>query len=372
MAKSGKLLSQLSKLQGKLGVGSGQSFVGRDWRKDWKKAKKYMGVYDKAAAQGADLTGYGTFDIANKSAADEGFYNPYQSGSFGGDGFTQTDTGPTRTDQGGTPASPPPMPDPNGDGENPATSPYPHGPGVDDVVASLTSGNMPFNINTTQGAKAAEVMFPYVKQLYDVEMDKHAIESGARSIEDYKDDPVLNKASEMTMSLMNNPYTFDDETVNLMQNRVRDQTATSEAAMGDRLRSMGVTLGTDSPAYANLASQASLVRDINRAQMERDLDIKMAGQRMQDRYRAAGAGGQFGGAYQAGLAGRYQGLAGIQQRRSYGQMANPFAGLWQGMMMEDEMNQDPSFMQQYGGAVSGLIGAGGSMGASALYNPYDN
>ena len=350
-----KQLAQLRQLQQKLGYGenAGTPMWAGKSRKEFDKQKKYMNIYGKLQKSGADMGEFGTFDLSSQ------VYSP--PGGFDDAGPTQTPApGAPPPDQG---APPPDMENPyNPDPNNPSTGEYPYGPSVGDINQTMATGLPPgININTTKGAQAAEVLFPYVKQMYDVNMDKMAIESGARSIDDYKNDPTLQKASEMTMSLMNNPYTFDDQTVSLMENRIRDQTAADEAAMGDRLRSMGVTLGTDSPAYANLASQASMVRDINRASMERDLDIQMAQQRMTDRYKAAGAGGQFGGAYQAGLGGRYQGLAGIQQRRSYGQMDNPFSGLWQGMMMQDEMGKNPSFAGEYGGMASSGLGLLGQM-----------
>jgi hypothetical protein len=360
--------AQLRQLQQRLGYGpnAGTSMWSGKPRKELTKQKKYMDIYNKLLGKGEDLSGFGTFDLKTQTYNQPNPYGvavptdspPGVAVGAGDDIIADNDMGLSQN---------PYAPDP----QNPATSEWPYGPSTADINQTMATGLPPgININTEKGAKAAEVMFPYVQQAYDVEMDKMAIETGVKSLEDYKDDPILNQAAAMTSELMANPYTFDDQTVELMRNRVRDQTATEEAALGERLRSMGVTLGTDSPAFANLASQASLVRDLNRAAMERDLDIRMAAQNMSDRYRAAGAGGQFGGAYQAGLAGRYGNLMSIQGGQNLAGNPNPFAGLWQGMMMADEITRDPSHMQEYGGLYSGLLGvASSAVQPSPTYQP---
>ncbi len=348
--KRGANYAKLDKLASKLGVSTpGYEHKGeamyQGGGRDYKLQKKYMKVYDRLTKQEADLTGYGSFDIG-KSGDN---WNPYES--------LDPDPGVDPGDPGGDPGEQTP-----GEQGDDQYQDDPYGPSVDDFLATLGEG-MPtnININTESGARAMEVLYPFVKQIYNMEMDKRAVGTQRQSLQDYKDDPTLNAVSSGIANQIQNPYTFDDKTVNLMQNRVRDQAASDEAALGERLRSMGVTMGTDSPAYASMAQQASMVRDLNRASMERDLDIRMASQRKQDEYRSLGLGAQFGGAYQGGLGQRHAAIAGQQAGGKFATVGNPFGGLWQGMLMENELGASPGFASQYGQYIAGGMNAGGNM-----------
>lgn len=141
--------------------------------------------------------------------------------------------------------------------------------------------------------------------------------------------------------------------------------------MMDRLRAMGGMQGIspDSGLFQTLASQATLQRDLQQMQSDRDLQVQAALQNMEDRKSAAALGSQFGGAYQSLLGQLSSGMANIQAGAGMAQMENPFAGLWQGMVAQRQMaeqnrlmrdamdDDDPEWWEKALNVVTGVGGA---------------
>jgi hypothetical protein len=253
-------------------------------------------------------------------------------------GGTPTTPGGTEPPPGGT--TPPVNPAdtagmPTADLTDPEVSEYftrIFGPDSKDIMDAIIQG-LPSGLKI-KGIKELEIVYPMVRDAYNRYMQNLGIGTGYAYLDQLREDPLLKGASGMMSSILENPYTFDDETVGLMKGATADMLANQEAAMGERLRSMGATQGIspDSPAYASLASQQAMIRDINLAKMQRELDVKIAQQRQQDRYSAVTGAGEFGGAYQTLLGQGFGQLANLQAGGGALPMTNPFAGLWQGTL----------------------------------------
>ena len=302
--------------------------------------KKYMDKYSWLKKQGYDLSGYGTFDVT--------------SGEYSAAGSSGLGTGPVDPTTG--------QPTGGAAPEDPWSPENPHGPSPQDIIATVQNGfPAGFNINSSEGARTLEALYPYVKDAYNQSMQQKAVTTGLESLDELKNDPIFSTVSAAVVDKVNNPFTFDDQTVALMRSSVADQAAVSEAALGERLRSMGASQGIDpsSPLFASLAQQATLSRDINLANMERDLDIKLATQRQQDKESAIAMGSQFAGGYQSLMGQRYGDLANIQRGAQMNTVANPFAGIWDSVMLQDEISNQGGQGMDYGSMLSsGATGAG--------------
>ena len=331
--QQGRLLSQLQQLNERLNPAEGTPLWDPKSTKAWKKQKEYMDIYNQLKGMGADLSGYGYYNLNEGANA----YVP--------PGTTAVGTPPTpgeTPDATSPPADTPPPAQP--DKVTDVTS-DPFGPDYNDILATIKAG-LPagINLNNPDAAKMLEALYPLVRDAYNQQMTQEAIGTAAKSVDEYKNDPLFQKLIAGMTDKLANPFTFDDKTVSLMRNQASDTLANQEAAMGERLRSLGATQGIspDSPLYASMAAQASLARDLGQQQMERDLQIQKAMQDQQDWYKAYSAGGQLAGAYQTGLGQRYSGLAGAQLGGKYQDLGNPFEGLWSGLLMQDQLNQGDS------------------------------
>ncbi len=314
-------------------------------------ANRYNKTLAKLGRTGGDTSGFQPFD--------------WGTGGFQAPPSAATGGGPTAA--GAPPPATPAAGAEPGSVEDVTASPF--GPGFDKILNQLAQGfPAGIDINTERGARAIETLFPLIQHAYNTQMQEEGIGTAAKSVDEYRNDPLLKGVAAGMADKLTNPYTFDDQTVQLMQNRVAEDMANQEAAMGERLRSLGADVGMDpsSPRYASAAAQAAMMRDINQTRMQRDLDIDMARQRQTDEYQALGAAGQFGGAYQSGLGQRYAGLTGAQLGGKFQNIGNPFAGLWEGLLMEGELNSDDG-ANPWGGA---LTGAAGGAAAGAPLGPY--
>jgi len=322
--------------------------------------KRYQDLYDKWSGKGVDLSQYGEFGQYDPLSSK---WTPYSAQSATGEPMTPGGDVPKGdvAPGGGDGSTPPSIED--------VTS-NPFGPSSENFFDWLKTSNLPagINLNNPDQAKMIETLYPIVRDAYNMQMQQEGIGTAAKSVEDYKNDPLLQKLAAGMADKLANPFTFDEETLNLMRGQTADTLANQEAAMGERLRSLGATSGIspDSPLYASMAQQASLARDLGQQQAERNLQIQKAMQDQADWYRAFSAGGQFAGAYQSGLGQRMAGLTGAQLGGKFQDLGNPFAGLWSGLLMEDQLNQDPGFAETWGPLIGSGIQGLGQVGSAYL------
>lgn len=247
------------------------------------------------------------------------------------------------------------------------------GPEWSDVISAVLQG-LPAGMKV-KGLQELETIYPMVRDAVSMEMQKRGLATGYSYLDQLRNDPTLQGASDLMAEILANPYTYDEQTVGLMKGAIADMVANQEAAMGERLRGLGATQGisTDSPMYASLASQQAMVRDINLAKMQRELDMEMAKQRQADRYSAVTGAGEFGGAYQTLLGGAYGNLANLQVGAATQPWTNPFQGLWQGQMAYQQlMDSDKTqwYETPWGVGLGAFMGTlGGSLGEQAANLP---
>ena len=96
----------------------------------------------------------------------------------------------------------------------------------------------------------------------------------------------------------------------------------------------------------------------------------MATQRKQDEQRALGLGAQYGGAYQSMLGQRYGNLSNIFAGSQLSNVPNPFGGLWEGMLVQDQYEQEPNWWESWGAPLAGgIFGVAGGLGSGGFFNP---
>jgi hypothetical protein len=104
------------------------------------------------------------------------------------------------------------------------------------------------------------------------------------------------------------------------------------------------------------------MRDINKTKMQRDLDIQMAQQNMSDRYNAINTGASVGGALQSALQQGYGNVSNLQMGAGGFQFQNPFEGLFQGNLLQQELNKPgPSGNDGSAELFGGLLNFGASL-----------
>ena len=329
---------------------------------------------------GRDISEFGTFDEGAGSWTPAGTTTP---GTTPG---TAPGTDPGTT-PGTTPTTPGTIPNPMGGvndgtvqpnngqgvtagytGNEPGWSPTaPFGPTqpqqLDQYQLALNAlKEAGIDINTPEGGKAAEILFPMMQDATARAMQQKALNTQLMAQQGIEQDPLLQQSRQMAMEQMQNPLTFDDKTMGLMRGQQADLLANQEAGFGERLRGMGATQGIDpsSPLYATLASQGVLARDIGLADRTRQLDIQRAMQDKQDRTNAATLGSQVGGAYRSMLGQAQSNVANTQLGAQINTMPNPFAGLMQGNIAQQQLAQMGN-MDSGGGGGMDWLGAASSL-----------
>ena len=221
------------------------------------------------------------------------------------------------------------------------------------------------DINTPEGGKAAEILFPMMQDATARAMQQKALNTQLMAQQGIEQDPLLQQSRQLAMQQMQNPLTFDDRTMGLMKSQQADQLANQEAGFGERLRGMGATQGIDpsSPLFATLASQGVLARDIGQADRDRQLDIQRAMQSKQDYTNAATLGSQVGGAYRSMLGQAQSNVANTQLGQQINTMPNPFAGLMQGNIAQQQLHQlgKMDTGKSSGFDIGSLLGGAGSL-----------
>ena len=339
--------------------------------------RRYSNLYDRFTGRGGNAADLGTYS----QSGGVGSWNPF--------------TPPAApADPNLPPAKPPPDPKNPNAGDAAGAGTIDMSALLDAMIKGLPAGLDLDKIGTEAGARAMEVLYPLVKDAYNMRMQQGAIDLGYQGLDEIKQDPTLNATAKLVTDKLANPFTYDDATVALMRSRTSDTIANQEASMRDRLQSMGARQGIspDSPLYASMAAQAVMARDINLANAERDLDIELARQKSSDRDSAIATGAGWGGSYQTMLQQAYGNLGNLYSGGKLTSVANPFEGLTDSLMLSRAIsdarpsglervssdmnsisniwNQGTGILKDIGGAVMSIPGVGGGMSGQDWLSSY--